>query len=72
MGSEIIEAVKSGLGLIGDLANEFLNGFNALVWDATTSKLTTVGVFAFVMLGVSVSFAVIKLVLNLLRGNTGI
>ena len=76
MGSAIINAIKSGLGLIEDLASEFLSGFNTLVWDPTAAEgagaLTTVGVFAFVMLGVSVSFAVIKLVLNLIRGNTGV
>lgn len=75
MGTEIINAIKSGLGLIQDIAGEFLTGFETLVWDATANQgagaLTSVGVFAFVMLGVSVSFAVIKLVLNLLRGNTG-
>lgn len=75
MGTAIIDAIKSGLGLIADLATEFLTGFKTLVWDATANQgagaLTEVGVFAFVMLGVSVSFAVVKLVLNLLRGNTG-
>lgn len=76
MGSAIIEAITSGLGLISDLAEEFLSGFQTLVWVAptgteTVGHLTEFGVFAFVMLGVSVSFAIIKLVLNLVRGNTG-
>lgn len=75
MGSAIINAIKSGLGLIQDLAEEFLSGFNTLVWDATANDgagaLTSIGTFAFVMLGVSVSFAIVKLVLNLIRGNTG-
>ena len=76
MGSQIIDAIKSGLGIIQNLAEEFLTGFETLVWAPpstgdTTGHLTSVGVFAFVMLGVSVSFAVIKLVLNLLRGNSG-
>lgn len=71
MGSAIIEAIESGLGICESLASEFLSGFNTLIWDSTNSALTTVGVFAFVMLGISVSFAVVKLVLNLLRGNTG-
>lgn len=75
MGTEIINAIKSGLGLITDLASEFLSGFQTLVWveaeGQVAGHLTSVGIFAFVMLGVSVSFAVIKLVLNLLRGNTG-
>lgn len=77
MGAQIIEAISSGLGLIQDLAEEFLSGFTTLVWvpptgSETAGHLTAVGTFAFVMLGVSVSFAVIKLVLNLLRGNTGV
>lgn len=75
MGTEIINAITSGLGLIEDLAGEFLSGFETLVWVPASGEvaghLTAVGTFAFVMLGVSVSFAVIKLVLNLLRGNTG-
>ena len=75
MGAAIIDAIKSGLGLIQDLAEEFLNGFTTLFWDATANSnagaLTTFGTFALVMLGVSVTFAVIALVLNLIRGNTG-
>lgn len=75
MGASIIEAITSGLGLIGNLASEFLDGFSTLVWTPASSgtggTLTVFGTFAFVMLGVSVSFAVIKLVLNLVRGNTG-
>lgn len=75
MGSAIIDAIKSGLGLIGDLASEFLTGFQTLFWDATANQgagaLTTFGSFALVMLGVSITFAVIALVLNLVRGNTG-
>lgn len=75
MGSAIIQAIKDGLGLIGDLASEFLEGFTALFWDASANSnaggLTTFGTFALVMLGISVTFAVIKLVLNVIRGNTG-
>lgn len=75
MGSAIIQAIKDGLGLIGDLAAEFLSGFSALFWDATANSgaggLTTFGTFALVMLGVSITFAVIKLCLNVIRGNTG-
>lgn len=76
MGAAIIDAIGSGLGLIGDLAKEFLDGFTALFWDATAGSgagaLTVFGNFSLIMLGVSVSFAVVKLVLNLVRSNTGI
>lgn len=76
MGEAIINAIKSGLGLIGDLANEFLTGFTTLFWvepsgSETVGHLTAFGTFALVMLGVAVSFAVVKLVLNIVRGNTG-
>lgn len=75
MGAEVINAVKSGLGLITDLANEFLSGFETLVWvpaeGQVAGHLTSLGIFMFVMLGISVSFAVVKLILNILRGNTG-
>lgn len=75
MGNQIIEAITSGLGLIADLAGEFLSGFGTLFWDATANSgagaLTVFGTFALVMLGVSVSFAIVKLVLNIVRSNTG-
>ena len=75
MGAAIIQAITSGLGLISDLASEFLSGFTALFWDATASNgagaLTVFGTFALVMLGIGVSFAVVKLVLNIVRSNTG-
>ena len=76
MGEAIINAIKSGLGLIGDLASEFLTGFTTLFWDPTANGnaggLTAFGLFSLVMLGVAVSFAVVKLVLNLIRSNTGV
>lgn len=75
MGAAIINAIKSGLGLIGDLASEFLNGFSTLFWDSTANQgagsLTNFGTFSLVMLGVSVTFAVITLVMRVIRGNTG-
>ena len=75
MGSAIIQAITSGLGLISELASEFLSGFSALFWDPTANTgsgaLTVFGTFALVMLGVAVSFAIVKLVLNLIRSNTG-
>lgn len=75
MGAAILDAIKSGLGLISDLASEFLTGFSTLFWDATANEgagaLTTVGIFCLVMLGISVSFAIVKLCLNMIRGNTG-
>ena len=76
MGAQIIDAIKSGLGLIGDLASEFLTGFSTLFWDATANQgagaLTVFGTWALVMLGVAVTFAVISLVVNLVRSNTGV
>lgn len=76
MGAAIINAIKDGLGLIGDLAAEFLDGFTALFWDATANSgsggLTTFGTYALVMLGIAITFAVISLVLNLFRGSTGV
>lgn len=76
MGSAIIDAIKSGLGLMSDLANEFLTGFGTLFWDSTANSgagaLTSFGTFALIMLGISITFAVVALVLNVLRANTGI
>lgn len=76
MGAAIISAITSGLGLITELAGEFLDGFKTLFWDPTASEgagaLTVFGTYALVMLGVAISFAVVKLVLNLVRSNTGV
>lgn len=76
MGTAIINAIKDGLGLIGDLASEFLDGFSTLFWDATANSgsggLTVFGTYALVMLGIAVTFAIISLVLNLFRGSTGV
>ena len=74
-GESIIGAITSGLGLIPDLANEFLKGFTALFWDATANSgngaLTTFSYFAFVFLGIAITMAVVKLVLAIIRGSTG-
>lgn len=76
MGSAIIDAIKGGLGLMGDITKEFMNGFSALFWDATANSnaggLTTFGIFALTMLGIGVTFSVVKLVLGILRSNTGV
>ena len=76
MATAIIDAIKSGLSLISDLATAFLNGFSTLFWDATANSgagaLTTFGNFALIMLSVAVVFSVIKLVLNIVRSNTGV
>ena len=68
-GGTIITSIGSGLGLIGHLTNEFLTGFTNLFWQ--NESLTSFGGFALVMLGVSVSFAVIKLVLFIIRNKSG-
>lgn len=76
MGSAIIDAIKSGLGLMGDLASEFLTGFTTLFWDATANSgagaLTVFGTYSLVMLGIAITFAVVSLVFNVLRSNTGV
>ena len=68
-GGQIIGSIASGLGLIGHLTNEFLTGFTNLFWQ--NESLTSFGGFALVMLGVSVSFAVVKLVLFIIRNKSG-
>lgn len=76
MGQAILEAIRSGLGLITDIAKEFMSGFQTLLWDSTANSgagaLTSFGNFAFIMLGIGVTFTVVSLVLNLVRGRTGI
>lgn len=76
MGQAIIDAIKSGLGLMSDLAGEFLDGFQTLFWDATANQgagaLTTFGTYSLIMLGIAITFSVIALVFNVLRSNTGV
>lgn len=77
MGSAILDAIKSGLGLMADICKELLTGFTTLFWNApsgseTSGSLTVLGEFALVFLGISISFAVVKLAMNLIRNNTGI
>lgn len=68
-GGQIITSIASGLGLIGNLVNEFSNGFQAIFWTGT--EITSFGTFALIMLGVSISFAVIKLILYIIRNKSG-
>lgn len=72
MGEQIIANIKSGLGMIGDLASEFLVGFTALFWNTTLNELTVFGIFSLVMLGIAITMAVVKLCMNLIRSNTGV
>lgn len=72
MGAQIIQAIRDGLGLIADLAREFLTGFSTLFWDSTNNALTTFGMYSLIMLGLAITFAVVKLCLNVLRSNTGV
>lgn len=77
MGQAILDAIKTGLGLISDIAKELLTGFTTLFWEAPTTEggtgqLTVFGNFALIFLGIAISFAVVKLALNLIRANTGI
>lgn len=69
LGTSILDSIKSGLNLMEDLATEFLNGFSALFWK--DNQLTTFGQFSLIFLGISITFAIVKLCLNLIRGKTG-
>lgn len=74
MGSAIINAITSGLSLVGDLAKNFLTGFKTLFVvtgsDGGTS-LTEFGEYAFIMLGISIVFGMIGLACKLVTKNTG-
>lgn len=79
MGSEMINAIKSGFGLIVDLSEMFVSGFETLVWVPATEvggvavagHLTSVAEYSLIFLGIAGCYACIKLVFNFLRGNTG-
>lgn len=75
MGAQIIEALTSGLGLIGDLATNMLTAFGTLFWNPTgnegAGELTTFATFCLIMLSISIAFAIVNLVFNLIKGNTG-
>jgi hypothetical protein len=75
LGTAIIDAIKSGLGLISEIAKEFLAGFTALFWDATANSnagaLTTFGTFCLIFLGISITFGLVKMAIYLIRSKTG-
>lgn len=70
-GDSIIDSITSGLGLMGDITTNFKNGFSALIWNSEENSLTIFGNFALIFLGVSITFAIVKLCLNLIRSKTG-
>ncbi len=70
-GDNIIGSITSGLGLMGDITTNFKNGFSSLIWNSEENTLTTFGNFALIFLGVSITFAIVKLCLNLIRSKTG-
>ena len=76
MGTAIVDALKTGFSLIGDLAENFLDAFSTLIWDATANSgagaLTTFGNWALIMLSIAIVFAVISLAFGVLRSNTGV
>lgn len=76
MAQAILDAIRSGLGLMSDLAGEFLDGFSTLFWDATANSgagaLTSFGTYSLIFLGIAITFSVIALVFNVLRSNTGV
>lgn len=76
MGAAIIDAIKSGLGLIQDLAESFLTAFSTLFWDATANSgagaLTSFGTFSLVFLGIAIVMTVLTLGYALIRSNTGV
>lgn len=69
MGEQIVDGIESGLGMIGTLASEFLAGFGALFY--VNNQLTPFAIFSLVFLGIAITFAIIKLCLNVVRSNTG-
>ena len=70
-GSSVINSITSGLGLMGDITTNFSNGFSSLIWNSEQNTLTTFGNFSLIFLGVSITFAIVKLCLNLIRSKTG-
>lgn len=73
MGSIIVSAIESGLGLIQSLAQAMNNGFNALFVDSTgsTTALTNVGQFAFILLGLGIAVGLAKLLFHWITGRHG-
>ena len=76
MATAMVDAIKSGFSLLGDLAENFLLAFTTLFWDATANSgagaLTTFGNWSLIMLSIAIVFAVLMLAFNILRSNTGV
>lgn len=73
MGTIIIDAIKSGLALVSELASAMNSGFNALFVDSTgnTIALTNVGQFAFILLGLGIAVGLAKLLFQWVTGRHG-
>ena len=71
MGAAIISAIESGLGLVTTLASQIGTAFAGLVYNSSTSSLTAVGTFAFVLMGLGIAVGVVKLTFHWLTGRHG-
>lgn len=69
IGESIIGSIASGLGIIPNIAGEFLAGFSKLLWN--NNQLTDFAIYSLVFLGIAITFAIVKLVLMIVRNNTG-
>ena len=63
MGTAIINGIKDGFGLLGDLAQNLLTAFST----GTTPTLTSLGWFMLIMFGLTITVGALKLALNIIR-----
>lgn len=70
-GDSITGSISSGLGLMEEITKQFGSGFGTLIWDSSKNSLTTFGNFSLIFLGVSITFAIVKLCMSLIRSKTG-
>lgn len=69
MGTAIINGIKDGFGLLGDLAQNLLTAFSTLFLDTTGTNpaLTSLGWFMLIMFGLTITVGALKLALNIIR-----
>lgn len=66
-----VSAISDGLGVVGVLGKSLNDGFNSLAWNESNQSLTAVMTFGFLLMGIGISFGVVKKCFNWVTGRHG-
>lgn len=66
-----VSAISDGLGVVSELGKSLNRGFNALAWNESSQTMTAVMSFGFLLMGIGISFGVVKKCFNWVTGRHG-